>query len=188
MRSALLATAALVTGLLLAACGGSGDQTASVGGGTITVPGDVHGVYGELESLLAQFPYQRWYTECVVARVKKELGPREAEALEEQAESSDTVKAEKIIAAAGRACEKTSGRPVIDPNATDQELAIYRGGLVEEMRKIAESRGFEGARLECVERTFEELPGGKVVGLGNGTHQVREGILLSVLAQCVKAQ
>ncbi len=56
------------------------------------------------------------------------------------------------------------------------------------MRKVAENQGFEGAQLECVEQTVEELPGGKVIGLGNGTHAVREGILLSVLAQCVKAE
>jgi hypothetical protein len=189
VRATLLVIAALATGLLLAACGSSGGgQTESVGGGTITVPADVHGVYPELEILLAQFPYQRWYTDCVVARVKKELSPKEAEALEELPESTRAGKAEQIIAAAGPACEKSSKRAVIDPNASEKELALYRAGFVQPLRKVGEAQGFEGAQLECVEQTVEELPGGKVVGLGNGTHQVREGILLSVLAQCVKAQ
>lgn len=188
MRATLLVIAALVTGLLLAACGSSGGQTESVGGGTVTVPADVHGVYPELETLLAQFPYQRWYTDCVIAKVKKELSPKEAEALEELPESSRANKAEQVIAAAGPACEKSSNRPLIDPNASDKELALYRAGFVEPMRRVAETHGFEGAQVECVEEKVEGLPGGKVVGLGNGTHRVRQGILLSVLAQCVKPE
>jgi hypothetical protein len=189
VRATLLVIAALATGLLLAACGSSGGgQTESLGGGTITVPADVHGVYSELETLLAQFPYQRWYTDCVVTRVKRELSPKEAEALDQNPESSGVGKAEQIIAAASSACKKSSKRPLIDPNASDKELALYRAGYVGQMRQDAESRGFEGAQLECVEQGVEELPGGKVVGLGNGTHAVHDGILLSVLAQCVKAQ
>jgi hypothetical protein len=189
VRATLLVIAALGTGLLLAACGSSGGgQTESVEGGTITVPADVHGVYSELEALLAQFPYQHWYTNCVEARVKKELSPKEAEALDQNPESSGVGKAEQIIAAASAACKESSKRPLIDPNASDKELALFRAGFVGRLRGIAETHGFEGAQLECIEQTVEELPTGKVVGLGNGTRHVREGIELSVLAQCVKPE
>jgi hypothetical protein len=187
VRATLLVIAALATGLLVAACGSSGAQTQSVGGAVVTVPTDVHGIYPELETLLAQFPYQRWYTDCVLARVKKELSPKEAEALDQNPESSGVGKAEGIIAAAGSACKKSSKRLVIDPNASEKELALFRAGFVEPYRAEAEKQGFEGAQLACVEEGVEELPSGKVIGLGNGTSAVREGILLSVLAQCVKA-
>jgi len=188
VRATLLVIAALATGLLLAACGSSGDQTKSVEGGTITVPADIHGVFPELETLLAQFPYQRWYTDCVIARAKQEVSPKEAEVLEEQPESKDAAKAEQVIAGVVSSCKKASKRPLVDPNASEKELALFRAGFVEPYRSEAEKHGFEGAQLECVEQTVEELPGGKVVGLGNGTDAVREGILLSVLAQCVKAE
>jgi hypothetical protein len=188
VRATLLVIAALAMGLLLAACGSSGGQTESVGGGTVTVPADVHGVYPELETLLAQFPYQRWYTDCVISRVKKELGPKEVEALEEQPESSSAAGAEQIIATAGHFCERSSKRPLIDPNASAKELALYRAGYVEPLKSKAEAEGFEGAQVECVGETVEELPPGKVIGLGNGTTAVRKGILLSIFAQCVKAQ
>ncbi len=174
-------------GLLLAACGSSGGKTESVGGATVTVPADVHGVYPELEALLAQFPYQGWYTKCVIGRVRNELSPQEVEALEEKPESSGAGKAEEIIAAAGATCKK-SKRPLIDPNATEKELALFRAGFVEPLRSEAEKHGFEGAQLGCVEQTVEALPVGKVIGLGNGTDAVRKGILLSVLAQCVKPE
>ena len=158
-RTTLLVIAALATGLLLAACGSSsGDQTQSEAGGTITVPMDVHGVFPELETLLAQFPYQRWYTDCVIVRAKKKVSPKEAELLERQPESSGATKAEQAIAEAVSSCKKASSRPLIDPNASDKELALYRAGYVGQMRKLAEAKGFEGARLECVERTVEELP------------------------------
>jgi hypothetical protein len=189
VRATLLVIAALATGLLLAACGSSsGGQTQSVGGAVVTVPTDVHGIYPELETLLAQFPYQRWYTNCVIARAKKELSPKEAEALNQNPESSGVGKAEQIIAAAGSACKKSSKRPLVDPNASEKELALFRAGFVGRLRGIAEAHGFEGAQLECVGQTVEELPTGKVLGLGNGTQQVREGIELSVLAQCVNPE
>lgn len=189
MRATLLVIAALATGLLLAACGGgSSGQTTSAGNETLTIPADVHGLYPELEALLAQFPYQSWYTHCVISRVKEELSPKEAEALEGSSDSSDLAKAEEIIAAAIPGCETSSKRPVIDPNASERELALYRAGYVERMANYAETKGFEGAQIECVEETVEELPFSKVIGLGNGTHRVREGILVSVLAHCVKAE
>jgi hypothetical protein len=189
VRAALLVILALATGLLVAACGSSGDETKSVGGAVVTVPTDVHGIYPELETLLAQFPYQRWYTDCVLARAKKELSPKEAEALNQQSpESNGVAKAEEIIAAAGVACRKSSKRPLVDPNASEKELALFRAGFVEPYRSQAEEHGFEGVQLECIEETVEKLPRGKIIGLGNGTSAVREGILLSVLAQCVKAE
>jgi hypothetical protein len=188
VRATLLVIAALATGLLLAACGGgSGDRTANLGNETITVPADVQGIYPELEAVLAQFPYQRWYTNCLIATVKKELSPKEAEELENSPGSNGAAKAEEIIAAAVPACE-ASKRPVIDPNASAKELALYRAGNVERIAKYAESEGFEGAQIECIEEAVEKLPVSEVVSLGNGTHKVREGILVSVLAHCVKAE
>ncbi len=185
MRATLLVIAALATGVLLAACGGSsGDSTAS---GEITIPSDVHG-YGTLEAVMTQYPYQGWYTHCVLTRVKKELSPKEAEALEATSGSDGPSKTEEVTKSAGAACEKATGRPVIDPNASEKELALYRATFVEPLGRIAKEKGFESPGVECVERTVEELPPGKVVGLGNGTHRVREGILLSALAQCVKAE
>jgi hypothetical protein len=59
VRLVLLFAIALIATLAVAGCGSSSDQTLSVGDGhTITVSGDVHGFYGELEAILDQFPYQ----------------------------------------------------------------------------------------------------------------------------------
>jgi hypothetical protein len=169
----------------VAGCGGSSDETVSVGGHAITVPSDVHGVYGELEALLDQFPYQRWYTKCVVARVKKDVTPAEAESLSgSQGES----KAIQAIAQAGPACERSTGRPPIDPNASSSELDLLRAEYVPSMTALAESHGLDPAQVECVEGGFENLPDEKVITMGNGSEKLREGILLSVFKPCAQAK
>jgi hypothetical protein len=186
VRATLLVILALAA--VVAGCGGSGDQTASLNGETVTVPGDVHGFYGELEVLLAQFPYQGWYRRCVVSQVKKELSPAEAEAFAKLPESTRESKATRIIAKAGPTCEKSTGRPLIDPNAGEKELALYRAGYLTPMRELAERHGLSSDQVSCVEEGIEELPGSKVVALGNGSHKVREGILLSVFEPCAKVK
>ena len=187
MRPTLLVIVAIAA-VLLAGCGGSSDQTASLNGETVTVPGDVHGFYGELEVLLAQFPYQDWYSRCVVTQVKKELSPAEAEAFANLPEATRESKATRIISKAGPICEKSTGRPLIDPNAGEKELALYRAGFLTPMRELAEGHGLSSDQVSCVEEGIEELPGPKVVALGNGTHNVREGILLSVFEPCAKVK
>jgi hypothetical protein len=187
VRATLLVSLALAA-VGVVGCGGSGDQTASLNGETITVPADVHGVYGELEAMLAQFPYQRWYKGCVVAQVKKELSPAEAESFGKLPESTRAGRAAKIIAKAGPACERSTDRAVIDPNATEQQLDLYRAGYIAPIRELAESQGLSSDQVSCVEEAVEQLPPAKVIDLGNGSHKVREGVLLSVVEPCAKVE
>jgi hypothetical protein len=188
VRATRLVIVVVLTAALVAGCGSSGGQTASLNGETVTVPSDVHGFYGELEALLAQFPYQAWYSRCVVTQVKKDLSPAEAEAFAKLPESTRQSKATQIIGKAGPACEKSTGRPVIDPNAPEKEIALYRAGYIAPMRELAEKNGMSSEQVSCVEEGFEELPDAKVVELGNGSHKAREGILLSVFEPCAKVK
>jgi hypothetical protein len=178
----------LVAAAVLAGCGGSSDQTLSAGEQTITVPGDVHGFYGELEAILDQFPYQRWYTKCVVARVKKSIPPAEAEAVAKLSESQSEEKATQAIAAAGPACEESTGRAAVDPNASSEEIAVLRADYLPSLVSLGETNKLSSAQIECVEQTFENLPDKQIVAMSNGSHNVREGILLSVFEPCAKAK
>ena len=186
MRIALLAAAALAAGILLSGCGGSSDQTLSVGSGhTITVSGDIHGFYGELEAILDQFPYQHWYVACVVHEAKKILGPKEAEELEELPEAERQQKAQKAAAEAEPACEKTD-RPTIDPNASSEEIELLRVSSIPGITEFAEANGMSATQVECVQSFFAKLPDQKVIELRNGTDKVREGILVSVFRPCAQ--
>jgi hypothetical protein len=178
---------AILTACVLAGCGGSSDQTSSEGDQTITVPSGTHGVYAELQALLDQLPYQSWYTKCVVAQVKKDLTPAEAEALGELPEADRDKKAFQVIATAGPTCEREHDRPVVDPNASTKELDLLRAGYITSMTAVAESNGATPSQTACVEKGFQELPDHLVVGIANAPNKVREGILLSVFKPCAAA-
>lgn len=184
LRASLLVLV-LLGAVLVAGCGGgSEDQIATVGDETITVPGDVHGVYGELEAILDQLPYEAWYAKCVVAQVKKNLGPAGAEALAELPEAERDEKAMQITSQAGPTCEARHHLPVVDPNASRKKLDLLRAGYVSSMKAVAESKGATADQAACVERGFEELSDKELIAVINGAKTVREGILLSVFKPC----
>jgi hypothetical protein len=184
VRATLVLIAVLATAVL-AGCGGGSDES---GSGDFTVPSDTHGVYGELEAILDQLPYQGWYTRCVIGQVKKVLSPAEAEALSELPESEREQKAMEATSKAGPTCEQLHHRPVIDPNASDEELELLRAGYVASMSAVAEAHGLDADQTACVEKGFEELPPKQLIDIGNGSATLREGILLSVFKPCSKVK
>jgi hypothetical protein len=186
MRFVTLLIAALVATVVVAGCGGSSEQTLSVGAGqSITVPSDVNGFYGELEAILDQFPYQHWYVSCVVREAKKILGPNGAEELEELPEAERQEKAQQTAAKAEPACEKTD-RPTVDPNASSQEIALLRTSSVPGITEFAEKNGMSPIQVACVQTFFKKLPDKKLIALRNGTAKAREGILVSVFRPCAQ--
>jgi hypothetical protein len=182
-----LLAAVLTVAALVAGCGGgSSDQTLSVGNGeTITVSGDVHGFYGELEAILDQFPYQHWYVACVVREAEKILSPKEAEELADLPDAERQEKTQQTVTKAQPRCEKTS-RPTVDPNASSKEIDLLRSSSVPGIVGLAESNGMSSTQVECVEAFFAKLPDKKIVELRNGTDKVREGILVSVFRPCAQ--
>jgi hypothetical protein len=186
VRILSLVAAALVGAVLVVGCGSSSDQTLSVGNGQqITVSGEVHGFYAELEEILDQFPYQHWYVACVIGEAKKILGPTEAEELEELPEDERRQKAQKAITEAEPACEKT-GRPTIDPNASSAEIELLRASSIPGIIEFAETNGMSSTQVACVQSFFSKLPDRKIIELRNGTDKAREGILVSVFRPCAQ--
>ena len=127
---ALLALIAVILVAALAGCGGNSDSgTVGSGSEAFTVPSDVHGLYGELGAILDQLPYEAWYSKCVIAEVKKTLGPKQAEELEGLPEEERERKAVEVISGAGPACEARHHLPVIDVHASTKELDLLRAGF-----------------------------------------------------------
>jgi hypothetical protein len=187
LRILSLLGALLAAAVLGAGCGGgSSDQTLSVGNGeTITVSGDVHGFYGELEAILDQFPYQHWYVACVVREAEKILSPKEAEELSGLPEAERQEKTQQTVTKAQPGCEKTA-RPTVDPNASSKEIALLRASSLPGIVGLAETNGMSSTQVECVESFFTKLSDQKIVELRNGTDKVREGILVSVFRPCAQ--
>jgi hypothetical protein len=185
LRTAVLTLLLVLAAGALAGCGGgSDDPTASVGGETITVPSDTHGVYGELEAILDQLPYEAWYTRCVVHQVRKNLSPSEADALSELPEDEREAKALQVISGAGPTRQASRHRPMIDAQASGKELDLLRAGFVSSMRGLAEAGGAETEQLACVEAAVEKLQQNELIEAIDGSKKVREGILLSIFKPC----
>ena len=184
LRFFLLLALGAVAAALVAGCGGSGDKTLSVGGGeTIQIPGDVHSLDGEVEAILAQYPFQHWYVDCVVGEVRKLLSPKEDEELEGEPQAEREQNSAKVEAEARAACEKTD-RPTINPNASRQEIQLLRVSSVPGIVELAESHGLDSLQVACVQNLFQKLPDKQIVTLHNGTDKAREGILVSVFKPC----
>lgn len=183
----MLLVGALAAAILVAGCGGSSEETRTVGAsGTVTVPSDVHDFYGELEALLDQLPYQHWYSKCVVSHVEGLITPKEAKGLADLPEAEREAKTAEIIGKAGPACEK-SGRPIIDPNASEQALELLRtASVVPEMVELAEANGLSANATACIRRTFEAMPTKFLIELRNGTDKVRAAILRGAFEPCAK--
>ncbi|MBS1845812.1 MAG: hypothetical protein JST53_15455 [Actinobacteria bacterium] len=182
---AVLALIAVVLAAAVTGCGGSsGSGTVGSGNEAFTVPSNVHGLYGELGAILEQLPYRAWYSQCVITEVKKTLGPKEAEELEELPEEERERKAVEVISGAGPACEARHHLPVIDVHASTKELSLLRAGYVTSFVALAEAGGADRDQASCVESQIEHLPEKKVIAIGNGTKQVRKGILLSIFKPC----
>jgi hypothetical protein len=186
---ASLSLIVVLAALVVAGCGGgSGDQTATLGDETLTMPSDVHGFYGELEVILDQLPYEAWYSKCVVTEVQKSISPAEAEVLAELPEKEREEKATEATSLAGPICESEHRLPVVDPNASSKELDLLRAGYVGSMKSVAESKGASPSQAACVEEGFEQLPDEELIAVVNGAKTVREGILLSVFKPCTAAK
>lgn len=182
---AVLALIAVVAAGMLAGCGGSsGDTSANIGNEVVTVPSDVHGVYGEVEAILDQLPYEAWYKKCVVAQVKENLGAAKAEELAELPEAEREERGIEATYRAGPTCEAEHHLPVIDPKASGKELDLFRAEYVTTMKGLAESHGATEEQMACVEEGFGGLPDKKLIAAVDGTKAVREGILLSVFRPC----
>jgi hypothetical protein len=185
LRIVSLLGAVLAAGVLVAGCGGS-DQTSGAGdGGTVTISGDQHGFFGELEAVLDQFPYQHWYVACVVREAKRIVDPEEAEELADLPEAQRQEKTQLAVDKAQPGCEKTA-RPTVDPNASSEEIALLRSSSLPGIVGLAESNGMSSSQVECVEAFFEKLTDKKIIELRNGTDKVREGILVSVFRPCAQ--
>jgi hypothetical protein len=124
----------------------------------------------------------------VQKRVEKTISPAEAEALSELSESEREQKITQVTAQAKQSCEAATTRPVIDPNASDAELALLRAGYIPAMAELAEAHELTPAQVACVEHGFEAMPNKLLIQMGNGSHRVREGILLSVFKPCARVK
>ena len=172
----LLALAPAV--LLLAACGGSSST-----GSTAAEPGE--DPFAELRSVLAKFPYEPWYRDCILTKVEDKLSAAELEELAELPEEQGRRVALRFALGAAPRCE-ARGRKPIRTDATHVQVQLLRISYASTLEALGRRQGLDAKQAKCLSRTIAAFPDEKVVALGNAGEAKRERILVGVVEGCAR--
>jgi hypothetical protein len=178
-RLSLLALAPAV--LLLAACGG-GSSTSSVSSSFEPAGEDP---FAELRFVLAKFPYESWYRDCIVEQVEGELSAGELEELAELPDEQGRRVALRFALGAAPECE-ARGRKPIRADATHVQVQLLRIGYASTLEALGKRQGLNATQAKCLSQTIAGFPDSKVVALGNASEAKREKILVGVVEGCAK--
>ncbi|HEY2715703.1 MAG TPA: hypothetical protein VGI73_05730 [Solirubrobacterales bacterium] len=175
-RLSLLALVPLV--LLLAACGGGSSSTSSTGGGS-------EDPFAQLRFVLAKFPYQPWYRDCIVEQVEGKLSAGELEELAELPQEQGRKVALRFALGAAPRCE-SHGREPITPHPSHVQVQLLRVGYASTLEALGKQQGLDPQQATCLSRTIARFPDAKVVALGNAAGKEREQILVDVVEGCAE--
>jgi hypothetical protein len=164
--------------LLLAACGG-GSSSGTTSSETAEDP------FAELRFVLAKFPYETWYRDCIVEQLEAKLSADELEELAELPQEQGRRVALRFALGAAPDCE-AGGREPIRADATHVQVQLLRIAYASTLEALGKSQGLDATQAKCLSRTIAEFPDEKVVALGNASEAQREKILVGVVEGCAK--
>ncbi|HYC80685.1 MAG TPA: hypothetical protein VEB65_02785, partial [Solirubrobacterales bacterium] len=159
------------TVLLLAACGGGSSSIGSTATETAEDP------FAELRFVLAKFPYEPWYRDCIVEQVEDKLSVAELEELAELPEEQGRRVALRFALGAAPRCE-ARGRKPIRKNPTHVQVQLLRIGYASTLEALGKRQGLDAKQAKCLSRTIAAFPDEKIVALGNASEGKREKILV----------
>ena len=164
--------------LLLASCGGG----SSSGSTSAEPPEDP---FGQLRFVLDKFPYEPWYTDCIVEQVEAKLSAEELEELAELPEEQGRKVALRFALGAAPKCE-ARGRKPIRTDASHVQVQLLRVGYASTLEALGRRQGLNSEQAGCLSQTIAGFPDSKVIALGNASEKQREQILVDVVEGCAK--
>jgi len=176
-RLSLLALAPIV--LLLAACGGGASSSSTSSAPSAEDP------FAELRFVLAKFPYEPWYRDCIVEQVEAKLSADELEELAELPDEQGRRVALRFALGAAPKCEARGRKPIRD-DATHVQVQLLRIGYASTLEALGKRQGLNAKQAKCLSRTIAAFPDSKVLALGNASEAKREKILVGVVEGCAK--
>ncbi|MBS1880357.1 MAG: hypothetical protein JST31_12655 [Actinobacteria bacterium] len=172
----LLALAPVV--LLLAACG-SGSSTSS------STEAKHEDPFAQLRFVLGKFPYEPWYSDCIVKQVEGKLNAAELEELAELPVEQGRKVALRFALGAAPKCV-ANGRNPISPDPSHVQIQLLRVGYASTLEELGKRQGLSATQTTCLSRTVARFPDAKIVALGNASEKERERILVEVVEGCAK--
>jgi hypothetical protein len=167
---------------LLAACG-SGSETATIGNKEVTISGDLHTVGEKMRAILKQEPFEKWAVNCMVEGFEKILTPAEEEKLGSESEAEFGEFLQPHLAAINQGCEQP-GRHMLNPHASEAELAPVRAEQAEGLRLLLKGNDASEDEINCVVEKYEALPTTKVIESLEAPEPRRQAIYLELGALC----
>jgi hypothetical protein len=180
-----LAPVAVALALLVAGCGSSGDQTATIGTSEVTISGDEDPqTFSEVVGLLLdKTPYQSWYSRCLEGEIEKRLSDAEEDELLDLSKAEAEGRLTELMLPAGKACQQ-EGRRYIDPNASAEELDLLRSSEQTGLGLVLRQQGASASLVACLERGVGNLPNDELVELIEGSLRTREALLEGIGEGC----
>ncbi len=168
--------------LLLAACGGGSSSSPATASTSEEAAEDP---FAELRFVLAKFPYEPWYRDCIIEQVEGELSGDELEELAELPDEQGRRVALRFALGAAPECE-ARGRKPIRAGATNVQVQLLRVGYASTLEALGKRQGLNANQAKCLSQTIAGFPDEKVVALGNASEGKREKILVGVVEGCAK--
>lgn len=165
--------------LLLAACGGGSSSGGDAGTEASRDP------FGALRFVLAKFPYEPFYRECLIAEVERKLSAEELEELAALPERQGRRVALRFALGAAPKCERKGEDPIV-AHPTHVQVNLLRVGYSSALEALGRRERLDAKQVECLGSTLAKLPDGEIVALGDASEKEREKMLVKVIEGCAR--
>lgn len=177
----------MVSGLVLAGCGGSDQQTITLGGSRVEVDAGDGRPTKDIRSLLRRMaavgPYRPWYRACIVQQVSDQVSPADFERLAAEPPRQQREELLRLIEGGAPDCEMP-GKDKIDPNASAEQFEFLRGSTVVVMGTVLLREGFPAEVVECVRRGAHRMGAAELTIYIDGTQEEIESVVEPIIKAC----
>lgn len=161
-------------------------RSVTVGNTEVLIPFYISGdelLPAAIKRYMAKLGYVTAYRRCVAAEVAKKISPAE---LEGGSEASATAFKEKTIDVMAQANPKCSepGRPILDPNATPEQIARIRESLVAALPVELASLNLTPNQTACAAERVGQISDAEVLAAENGGPSRGEAIFATAMEPC----
>lgn len=163
-------------------------KTVTIGSTEVSIPFYISGdelIPATIKRYMAKLGYVPAYRHCVAGELARKISPAE---LEGDSGVSATAFKEKTIDAMAQANPKCSepGRPILDPDATPEQIARIRESLVAALPVELASLNLTADQTACAAKRVGQLSDAEVLAAENGGPSRGQAIFAKAMEPCFR--